>query len=134
MRINYFILALILFFSLPIYADTSTPVYGEDKLGIVVSADKTEFVIKLKSNRTTGYSWYLRNYDGHLIQPIKHSFEAPKNTKLMGAPGYELWTFRVKPAGFVVPQQTAIRLIYARPWQSIEGMPTQIIFRVSTGE
>jgi predicted secreted protein len=35
----------------------------------------------------------------------------------MGAPGYEKWTFRVKPAGFVVPHTTNITLVYARSWE-----------------
>ena len=47
---------------------------------------------------------------------MSNKFYPPTNKKLMGAPGYEKWTFRVKPAGFTVPQLTSITLIYLRSW------------------
>jgi inhibitor of cysteine peptidase len=105
-------------------------VYTEQQPNISVDAAHRIFTIKLKSNRTTGYSWYLREYDPNLLLPEKHSFEAPKE-RLIGAPGYELWTFQVKPAGFVVPQQTTIRFIYARSWDTTDGA-TPLVFHVST--
>lgn len=106
--------------------------YTEDKLNIAISPKQPEFTLRLKSNPTTGFSWFLREYDTNLITPIKHSFEKPTKT-LMGAPGYELWTFKVKPAGFVMPQQTAIRLTYARPWESSDSA-TQIVYYIFTRE
>ena len=105
--------------------------YTEAKTAIVVTADKPEFVIKLKSNPTTGYSWFLRDYDNQLLQTEHHQFIAPPDKKIMGQPGFEVWTFKVKRAGFVVPHQTLIRLVYARPWDS-ENSSTQEIFSVST--
>ena len=104
-------------------------VYAEDKPNIMISKDKPQFTLKLKSNPTTGYSWFLREYNSRLISPVKHSFEPPEK-KLIGAPGYELWTFRVKADAFVVPQQLMVRMIYARPFSTDGG--TQIIFRIST--
>jgi len=94
-----------------------------------VSAGQPVFIVKLKSNPTTGYTWFLREYDTSLIMPVKHSYQAPQSN-LIGSSSFELWTFRVKPAGFVVPQQTTMRMVYARPWQS-EGS-TQLVFRVTT--
>jgi inhibitor of cysteine peptidase len=135
---NVFALLLILP-SLAIYASDASQssvtkpddnVYSEDKLNITVTADQPKFVIKLKSNPTTGYSWFLREYDTSLISPVKHLFQQPEQ-KLIGAPGYELWTFRVKLKGFTVPQQTTIRMIYARPWQGADNS-TQLVFRVTT--
>lgn len=111
-------------------ADT-TDYYTENKTAILVTSDHPQFVIKLKSNATTGYSWFLKSFDANLIQPVKHKYEAPIDKKLMGAPGSDVWTFRVKPAGFSVPQQTSIRLVYARPWES-NGQETQLVFRVAT--
>lgn len=104
--------------------------YTEDKPNIAVDAKHAEFILKIKSNPTTGYSWFLREYDANLIMPVKHSFLPPEKS-LIGAPGYELWTFRVKPIGFVVPQQTIIRMIYSRPWQGSDSS-TQLVFRIST--
>jgi inhibitor of cysteine peptidase len=105
-------------------------IYTQDKPVAMVTSGQPEFIIQLKSNPTTGYSWFLRGYNSELIQPIKHQFQAP-DTKLVGAPGFELWTFKVKAAGFVVPQQTLIRFVYARPWESAETA-TQLMFKVTT--
>lgn len=106
-------------------------VYTEDKPVAVVTASNPVFSIKLKSNPTTGYSWYLRRYNTNVLQPVKHSFEPPENSKLLGAPGYEIWTFRVKPDGFKVPMQTKIRFVYARSWE-INDQGKQLVFQVTT--
>ncbi len=106
-------------------------VYTQDKLSISVSANQPEFTIKLKSNPTTGYSWFLKSYSEKLIQPVKYVFQAPQDKKLMGAPGYELWTFRAKPDAFVVPQQTSLSFAYARPWETdVNSQP--LVFTVNT--
>ncbi|EKD69977.1 MAG: hypothetical protein ACD_46C00685G0007 [uncultured bacterium] len=105
-------------------------IYTEDKTNIAIDANRQTFSIKLKSNPTTGYSWFLREYDAKLVSPIKHHFQKPTE-KLIGAPGFEIWTFRMKSAAFIVPQQTIIRLIYARPWQGAESS-TQLVYRIST--
>lgn len=105
-------------------------IYTDNRQGIVVTPRQVEFTLRLKANPTTGYSWFLRDYDDNLIAPVKHTYQVP-DTKLMGAPGYEVWVFRVKAAGFIVPRQTAIRMIYSRPWQTTEP-GTQQLFIVST--
>jgi inhibitor of cysteine peptidase len=106
-------------------------VYTQDKLGITVIGTKPQFVIKLKSNPTTGYSWYLRSYDTNLITPVKHEYEPPADKNLVGAGGYEIWTFHVKSTAFIVPQQTMVRFVYDRPWESVD-QATQVVFKVST--
>jgi inhibitor of cysteine peptidase len=122
-------MVLIITFSAATIANESN-VYTEDKPNIALDAEHTEFTIKLKSNPTTGYAWFLREYNHHLITPVKHSFQTG-NAKLIGASGYELWTFKMSPAAFVVPQQMIIRFVYARPWQGAENS-TQVVFRVTT--
>lgn len=105
-------------------------VYSQDKTNIAVTPDSPKFIIKLESNPTTGYSWFLHEYDAKLVQPLKREFKQG-DKKLIGSPGYELWTFKIKPAGFIVPQQTTIRFAYARPWEGSENS-TQLAFHVST--
>jgi len=83
---------------------------------IVVKESNPVFNIILQSNPSTGYSWSLKSYDSNLILPVDQKFYPPENKKLIGASGYEKWTFRVKPGGFTVPQLTSITLIYLRPW------------------
>jgi len=97
---------------------------------IIVEKSNPVFSIVIQSNPTTGYSWLLKSYDATLISPIGHKFYPPTNKKLMGAPGYEKWTFRVKSSGFVVPQTTSITLIYARSWEMQDIHPTN--FKVVT--
>jgi inhibitor of cysteine peptidase len=113
-------------------ADTKTPVeiFTEDQTSIAITKDKPQFVIKLKSNPTTGYAWFLREYDAQLVTPVKHVFESPKEKKVLGASGFELWTFRMKETSFKVPQQTMIRFVYARPLETDQSK--QVVFRVST--
>ena len=119
-----------LFFLATTLSNAAPQIYSAEKQDVVVTKDNPEFVIKLQSNPTTGYSWFLRQYDKRLITSVSHVFEPPQNKKLMGAPGAEVWTFRVNDAGFVTPQQTVITLIYARPWEKKPGKELQ--FRVST--
>lgn len=131
MKLIVFLL-LIMLNQATIASDTNSSFYSEEKRNIAVLSTHPEFIIQLKSNPTTGYSWYLRDYDGNILSPVKHVFVKP-NSQLMGAPGYERWTFKVKPAGFIVPQQTTLRFIYTRPWQAGENA-TQLVFHVSTSK
>ena len=94
---------------------------------IMVGKTAPTFTIKLRSNPTTGFSWFLVGYDSNLIQPISHKYYAP-DTKLVGAGGYEKWVFKVKPEAFNVPQVTNIQFAYTRPWNLENYKPT--IFKV----
>ena len=71
--------------------------------------------LKLKSNPSTGFSWFLVGYDHGLLVPISRVF-VPPTKEMPGAPGYEIWRFGVSPHAFVVPQMTYITLRYLRPW------------------
>ncbi|MBA3660731.1 MAG: protease inhibitor I42 family protein [Gammaproteobacteria bacterium] len=110
-------------------AQPADHVYSEAKQSITVTSDQPVFTIKLKSNPTTGYAWFLRDYNHDLITPVKHSFTQPEQ-KLIGAPSYEVWVFKAKPTAFTVPHQTTIRMVYARPWSSADNS-TQLVFSVS---
>jgi inhibitor of cysteine peptidase len=83
---------------------------------IMVTRTNPQFDIILKSNPNTGYSWVLKSYDNNLIAPVRQRFYNSDNKLLIGASGYEKWTFRVKPTAFTVPHLTSINLIYVRPW------------------
>ncbi|EKD55322.1 MAG: hypothetical protein ACD_60C00015G0030 [uncultured bacterium] len=134
MRIlNYFFVLLgsLLFFQAALAVESVSTSYTEKNLAFTVSENNPQFTIKLTSNPTTGYRWFLRNYDANLIQPVKHAFLAADNKKLIGAPGYEVWRFKVKPAGFSVPQQTIIRFVYARPFEMNDDAK-QLVFNVTT--
>lgn len=114
----------------PIVNTGSVNTYNEEKLNISVTSKEPTFSLDLKSNPTTGYNWFLREYNENLIEPIKREIINNKS-KLIGASIIERWTFKIKPAGFIVPHQTTIRMIYARPFQGNEGA-NQLTYRVST--
>src|SRR3990167_1904967 len=111
-KLKIILIASLIFLSGMTHAETV--LYTEDKPAILLTPAQPEFVIKLKSNATTGYSWFLRKYDPHFVQPVKHVYQA-STSQLVGSPGFELWTFRAKPTAFIVPQVSAIYFIYARP-------------------
>lgn len=124
----------LLFFNVVTFAANNKKLpntFTEEKLSIIITSQQPVFIIKLKSNPTTGYSWFLRDYCSKIIVPVKHRFEASQDKKLVGAPGFELWEFHVKPDGFVVPQQTQIRFVYTRPWES-GGEAKQLVFQLTT--
>jgi inhibitor of cysteine peptidase len=126
---KYFFILFAMLISTVSYAEL--PVYTENKLAIQVSAHQPQFVIKLKSNRTTGFSWFLVGYNPNLIEPLKHVYQPP-TSQLVGAPGYDVWTFNAKPAAFTVPRQTTIAFVYARPWEKVTNQKPNLVFQVST--
>lgn len=115
-----------------VQAEDKTIVFSDPAKTIMVKKSNPVFNIILQSNPTTGYSWSLKSYDSNLIVPVKHKFYPPENKKLVGAPGYERWTFRVKTEGFTVPQLTSITLIYLRPWE--EQGAQAVNFKVVTND
>ena len=96
----------------------ATPAAPKEKYPSTVSVNEKEktFTVEFKSNRTTGYSWFLSQYDTHLIKPIAYQYKVP-NVSIMGASGVSVWTFQVLPAAKSVPVITTITWLYARPWQ-----------------
>lgn len=98
------------------FADEKTPVFNSPKEKIVVSQKQPTFTITLQSNPTTGFSWKLGKYDSKLVSFVSQQHVTPKNKKLMGAPGYDVWTFKAIKATYRVNQVGHITLIYARPW------------------
>jgi inhibitor of cysteine peptidase len=135
--VKWWLIIVCFFLSANIYAKEKTQktqktpeVYTEDQLAIAVTKDNPDFSIKLKSNPSTGFSWFLREYNPNLMTPNKYVVIPPEK-KLVGASGYEVWTFHMTSKAFVVPQQTMIRFVYARPW-SANDQTKQLAFRVST--
>jgi inhibitor of cysteine peptidase len=71
-----------------------------------------EFAITLASNATTGYHWELvAPLDETVVKLISSEYKTP-DTKALGAPGQEIWTFRAVGKG-----NTVIGLKYVRPWE-----------------
>jgi len=123
-KLKYF---LALFLVLGLSSILAKPVFLSSQYNnkpIQVTLNQSTVTFVLPSNRSTGYGWFLAAYDHKLIQPIRARYKAPKNT-MPGAPGKVVWTFRIKKAAHV-PQLTAIKMVYARPWD-ISDAHTKII-------
>ena len=73
-------------------------------------------VIKLKSNKTTGYSWELADpADSNMLEFVSTEYIVPE-TEMVGAGGEETWTFTA-----LRPGEAKISFRYIRPWE--KGVP-----------
>ena len=92
---------------------------------IVLDKSHKEFTIQLPSNPTTGYSWFIKDYDERLVEPTRHQFISPKKERI-GAGGMETWTFKATRAAFDVPHMTQISFVYAQPW-NLESVSDNVV-------
>jgi len=78
--------------------------------------------LKLESNPTTGYSWFLSDKVDSTIVSINDPvfIESKNDKKLVGAGGYEIFTIKAISKG-----KTSIILNYERPWEE-EVEPIEI--------
>lgn len=91
----------------------------------VVTTNHPIATFKLRSNPSTGFTWYIKNYPKHLIKIKSHEMKRPsKDNDRVGAPGYEVWQFKAKKAAFKAPHVIKITLMYARPWM-VDGHSSQ---------
>lgn len=125
-KIKYVLILHLLLFCDLIYA--AVPIYTENKKDIVVTAEQPQFIIQLKSNRTTGYSWLLRQYDVRFVKVIKHTY-IPSASKLMGVSGVELWLLKLTAAGLARSGKTKLYFAYMRPWEQ-KKPALQLVFNV----
>lgn len=72
------------------------------------------FDITVSSNPSTGFEWKLgKPLDEKLVKLVGSKY-IPKKTKLIGAGGTEVWTFKALKSG-----KTEIMLIYLRSWEKL---------------
>lgn len=91
-----------------------------DSKPIVVEQASPRFTVRLNANATTGFQWFLMNYDHDLIRPTRAYYQAG-DKKLIGAPGMSVWEFQVLSQAFRVPQVTHLEFEYRRPWEARFG-------------
>lgn len=127
-----YLLAIIVLVAHAVLAENNPqtiPTYFYPAQTINVSAAMPTFIIKLKANPTTGYSWITENYNKQLLTLVSYQYEPP-SSKLIGAGGVAVWTFKVTSQGLQKPMATKISLLYARPW-NLNDNPKRVIFTVS---
>jgi len=95
----------LLVFSISCYADNI----------VTVNSSENDFDISLRVNQSTGYGWYLADYNSQLITPIKTEIVSINN-KQIGSPKTMLWRFKVNSSVLRVPQITKLNFVELRPW------------------
>jgi predicted secreted protein len=71
-----------------------------------------EFTVTLASNASTGYHWELTEpLDESMVNLVTSEYQTPE-TRMLGATGKEIWTFRAVGQG-----ETVVNLKYVRPWE-----------------
>jgi inhibitor of cysteine peptidase len=83
-------------------------------------------VIKLESNITTGFRWNLSNEtDTSIVSLVSSDYkQANTDNKLVGAGGYETFTFKANSQG-----NTSIILTYNKSWE--EGVAPLKTFKIN---
>jgi predicted secreted protein len=91
---------------------------------LIIADNQKKLVVRLTANPTTGFKWFLKNYDARYLTPIAHQYLPPQNIKLIGAPGIETFTFLIHQKTMNVPQTGTLDFIYARPWEALPKQDT----------
>ena len=98
--------------------------YTRDDSQVVVYRDE-RFNIRLDANWTTGYSWRLENtYRRDIVLFVGNKYVDPNFSdttyNIVGAAGYEIWTFHALKRG-----KTVLDFYYSRTWDTA-GLPSKV--------
>lgn len=109
----------------------SSDPYTDPSHAITVTADNAEFTIRLKSNPTTGYRWYLKAWPNNWLQVMSEDYVANRST-LVGAGGEETWRFKVLPEAFSARLLLSIEFVSIQPWNMKDANSSNQTFYVVT--
>ena len=118
--------------ALPAFSEAKTnnlKSFSESDSNITVEKG-TSFVIKIKSNASTGYSWALsKPLNTKFLKLINSEYQnaaqKSNSTPVTGAPGFELWKFSALKKG-----STQIKLMYHRPWEKDVKPSQELTFKI----
>lgn len=115
----------------PMVVASSDP-YTDATRAITVTADNPEFSIRLKSNPTTGYRWYLKTWSNTWLEVMGLAYSA-NNTALAGSGGEEIWHFKVLPQAFQARMLMSIEFVSIQPWnmQKADSSSSQTFYVVT---
>ena len=130
-------LSLGLFINANTQAATAPEILKADssETSYLVNSNSPLISIPLESNRTTGYNWYLEEYNEKLIQPITSYYDSDTNSRqsgMVGTPGVTTWKFTILEPAFQVPTVTKIVLRYAKSWNQSSSI-TKTIWIYTSG-
>lgn len=84
---------------------------------VVENSTDGVFTVTLQANPSTGYQWFLDDYNRQIMTLINYSYVPAENTKLMGAPGTAKWTFKINAYAVKAPTVTQIKLLHKRAFE-----------------
>jgi len=108
----------------------ATPTFTDPAKPILIQPNIQTVSLTLKANRTTGYDWLLVK-NSKWLQVTGRTY-MPSKSNLVGAPGYEVWTFSVDKNACLVPRTFSVVLRYQRPWEKAESTATDTTFTFVT--
>ena len=99
----------------------STALYAinMDPQSYAVKINQSSIVIQLEANATTGYQWFVKDYDPQLLH-LQSSQYLPPKKKIIGGSGVMIYKFTVNPHA-VRPKNSQITFLYRRPWEPHTG-------------
>lgn len=104
---------MFLFFTILLLSAASSLAMGsvpeEDRIDLTAGQVTT---LEIESNHTTGYSWQLAEPLNEKVLKVEYWYYKTPNSKMLGAGGAEVWTFRAVGEG-----RTNLKLEYVRPWE-----------------
>lgn len=93
-----------------------------------IPQNQNTITLQLNANATTGYQWFLENYNQTYFTYLGYHYLAPQKAdpKMTGVPGLAQFTFQVNPAFHQGPLTSKIHLIYGQPWDMTATTETTI--------
>jgi inhibitor of cysteine peptidase len=111
-----------------IFSSVSIPAFADQTVRI--PQNQNTFTLQLNANATTGFQWFLENYNPTYFTYLGYHYIAPQQPKsgpkIMGAPGMAQFTFQVNPAFHQGPLTSTIHLVYGQPWDMTANTGTTI--------
>ena len=103
---------------------------------VQLAPGKSQVKVVLKTQPSTGYRWYLKDYDAKRLKPLKVTIKpiaTAHNKPLIGGPMQSVWLFKLTSAATTVPEVNEVVFQYMRAW---EGQPIrqQIVRIISHGQ
>ncbi len=102
---------------------------GNNDQSIRLANNQETVDITLSANATTGYQWFVQNYDHNLLslQNYRYAPTAQSGSKLMGAGGTATFTFNIDPSFYDAPQVTTIQFVYEQSWSVGQNTSTATV-------
>jgi len=103
------------------YADNQTQ-------NIRLEPEQQTLDISLPANATTGYQWFVENYDHQLLSLQNYRYTQNQAARgKVGVGGTAVFTFTVDPRFYDAPQVTTVTFVYQQPWSPGQNTSTATI-------